>query len=332
MASVWNGKELQNYFTEEAGYSDAKSLDRTLKFLNEIQGDIASSADWPNLKLKLKKLIRRGTQKLDVSPQIPEAASIQLSSGGALTTGKACKIKITFVVFDEEEQEYSSIESEPSPASNEITPSDENQKILITNIASFDGATNILPNVIHRRVYLKQGDGPYLLVATLTDNDANQITIDANPSSTIEPPEQSMVEHLSSEDITISIGSMSLSEQSLDEIQKYDPGMTAVGTPQYYARISETKILLYPKPSTNLTITYWVKRRPSRIFAEEGRAIQLNRSLEEILDVGVNWKWLKWKRDEDWQTMRALYVDMKSQAKAEKIQKGGKYSKVKVVC
>lgn len=332
MASVWNGKELQEYYTEEAGYSDSRALTRTLKFLNEIQNDIASGADWPNLKFKLKKLIKRGTQRVDVSPQIPEAPAIQISAGGALTGAQAYRVKVTFVIFDEEGQEFSSIESEPSSPSNEVIPTDENLQILVTNIPSYEGSSNISPNIIHRRVYLKQGTGPYLLAATLTDNDANQVTIAANPSSTIEPPEQSMVEHLASEDITLSIGSFTLKEQSLDEIQQYDPGLTATGTPQYYARISETKILIYPKPSTNVTLTYWVKRRPSRIFPDAERALQINRSLESVIDVGVNWKWMKYKQDSEWMTMYNLYEDMKSKAKAEKIQKGGKFSKVKVVC
>jgi hypothetical protein len=330
MASVWNGKELQASYAEEAGYGDSKSLARTLKYINDIQTEIATSADWANLKFKLQKIISSDSQKFDISPQVPEAPSIELSTDGTLTAGKECKVKVTFVIFDEEKQEYSSIESEPSPASNSVTTSAGNQKIKLTNIPSLEGDYD--SEMVHRRIYLKIGSEPYFLAATIKENDSNTATIDAIPSSTIEPPEQSMVDHLSAEDIAIHAGSRVLVEASIDDIQKYDPALSSVGTPVYYARISDTKILIYPRPSSDITISYWIKRRPSRIFPEEDRSIQLSRSLENVLEVGVTWKWMKYKQDADWSQMYDLYRELKSQAKAEKVLKGGQFSKVRVVC
>lgn len=332
MASDWNGKALRDNYTNDAGYYDDGALKRTLRYVNEIQRDIASGGDWPNLVMKLKKRIKAGSQHVDVSPQIPEAPTVQTSAEGALTAGKKCRVKVTFVVFDEDELEYSSIESEPSPASAEVTPADENLKLLLTNIPTYDGSSSILPNKVHRRIYLKQGDEDYKLVGTIADNDTNTYEIEADPTSTIAPPEHSMVEHLTSDDISILTSSMNLKEETIDAIEKYDPGMTAKGIPRYYARITNTKILLYPRPATDTTISYWVKRRPSRIFAEEDRAIQLDRDLENVLDAGINWKWMKFKQDAEWTNMLEHYKQLKSEAKAEKVKRNGKVQKIKVVC
>lgn len=332
MSSDWNGKRLQEIYTEDAGFSDSDSLSRTLRYLNEIQSDICSSSSWANLKFRMKKFITSGSQKIDVSPQIPSAPIISLGSGGSLSEGVDCSVKVTFILFDETEQEINSIESQASDSSNVIKPTGENLKILVNNIPSYEGDYEKQPVMIHRRIYLKQGSSPFRLVATIKENDSNQVWIDTNPTSSIEPPEESMIENLASEDVAFHAGSVVLYEEKLDEIQKYDPAMTARGIPRYYARISDTQILLYPIPISDMTLSYWVKRRPSRIFAEENRPIQMSRSLENVLDVGVNYKWMKHKQDSDWTTMYNLYKDLRSEAKAEKVKRGGQSLRVKVVC
>lgn len=330
--SGWNGKDLVDSYTDDAGYSDSAAKARTLKYINEIQRDICSSNNWANLKFKLKKLIKEGTRQFDVSPQIPEAPVLRVMPDGELASGVEYSVKVTFVAFDESEQEYSSIESEPSEASKVITPTDGNIKIQVLNISTYDGDCEVSPLVFHRRIYLKHGNGTYKLAGTIKENDSNSFNISALPSSIIEPPERSMVENLSAEDLGIQIGSVTLTEEKLDNIQKYDPGMTSVGAPRYYARISETKVLIYPRPSQDTTVSYWVKRRPSTVFADKERPVQMSQSLENVLEVGVSSKWLRHKQDSDWTTMHNLYKELKSEAKAEKVKKGGQALTVKVVC
>jgi hypothetical protein len=332
MSSVWNGSTLQTNLSRDAGFTDSTSLARTLRFLNEVQRDIGS-INWPNLKFKMKKQVSASEQEVDISPQIPSAPTVIISAGGSLTADSECLVKITFVLFDEAGQEYSSIESEPSTSSSSVTPTGSDLTLSLSAIDTYDGSTSVKPATIHRRIYLKQGSGDYKLAKTLTDNTTTTTTITSNPSSTVEPPETSMVQNMADEDPIIELSGRILTQVKLEEILQYDPNLSrSSNTPVQYARISPTKIILYPKPSAAFTLSYWVFRRPSRIFAETDRAIQISPDLETLLQVGVAWKWDFYKRDEDWPSTKNLYDQMKSDAKAEKVKRGGQFSKVKVVC
>lgn len=330
MSSALNGSTLRDNYCQENGFTDTTSKARTLRYMNEIQKDISAGVDWPNLKFKLKKLIASGSQEVDISPQIPSAPTVAASAGGALTADSACLVKVSFVVFDESGEEYGSIESQPSDASSSVTPTGTDLTLSLSAIDTYDGSTSVKPATIHRRIYLKQGTGDYVLAKTLEDNTTTSTTIAANPTSTIEPPEFSMVDHMSDEDPIIEASGRFLEQVKLDDILKWDPNLSSSGTPQYYARVSPTKILIYPKTSSSLTLSYWAFRRPSRIFADSDRPIQLDPSLELLLQAGVDWKWFKYKQEADWYSMYELYERMK-EAAILKVKTGGQFHRIKVV-
>jgi hypothetical protein len=332
MSSIWNGSVLRTNYTQANGFTDSTSLARTLRFMNEIQKDICSSHRWANLKIKLKKEIASGIQEFDISPQVPSAATIALLAGGSITTGSVVYVKVTFVLFDEAGKEFNSIESEPSPASNTVTTAGADLALTLTAIDIYDGSTSVKPTVIHRRIYLKVGDGDYVLNKTLENNTAVTTTITAIGTSTIEPPEHSMVELMASEDPSIELSGLSLDEVKLDYILKSDPNLTATGQPYCYVRVSPTRIILYPCPSSAYTLSYWVYKRPAKMFADTDRAIQLDPSLENVFEIGVDWKWYKYKQDSDWLQMFQLYKDMKLEALNDKVKTGGTSSAVKRVC
>jgi hypothetical protein len=317
--------------TQEYGLTDTASQARFLMWMNEIQNDIADSYKWPFLKFKMKKLVEAGEQEIDISPDIPAAPLAVIAAGGTLTTSSVYKVKITFVIFDESGKEYASIESEPSVESSSCTATLVNATIALTSIPLFSGTSTVKPNNIYRRIYLSKDGGAYYLYSTITDNSTTTANITADTSSTIEPPEFSLVSLMSSEDPLIVGSSVSLSPASLDEIQKGDPGNASSGTPRYYARTSETKIYLYPKPSTNITITYWVYRIPSRIFNEATRALQINQALKSAFDQGVTWKSYKYRQDANEFAARQLYEQLKKEAHKKIGRAGGSFGHVKEV-
>lgn len=332
MSATWNGSAIRTRYSQKYGYTDTTSLARILEWMNEIQEDICSEYNWPFLKFKMKKQLTSSVSEHSLSPQIPSAPTIAASAGGALTADSACRVKVTFVLFDEDGREFSSIESEPSSASSSVTPTGSDLTLTLTNIDTYDGSTSVKPTTIHRRIYLKQGSGDYVLAKTIEDNTTTTTTISSNPSSTIEPPEYSMVHHLADEDPIIEASGYSLIQTDLDEILKYDPDLGSSGTPQYYARISPSKILLYPKPSSAITLSYWVFRRPSRIFADTDRVIQLDPDLKKVLDAGVLWKGYEYKDYDGQETKLSNYEELKRVAKGIKARTGGQYGTVKVVC
>lgn len=332
MSSTWNGSALQTRLAQKYGFSDSTSLIRVLEWANDISNDIQSCHSWPFLKFKMKKQIVSGDQEIDISPQVPSACTIALLAGGTITDATAITVKITFVLFDESGKEINSLESEPSTASNSVTTTTGTQSLTLTAVDLYDGTSTVKPTVIHRRVYVKVGSAAYFLSKTLEDNTTTTTTVTTIPSSVIEPPEYSLVSLMAAEDPFIEGSGVSLCQNKLDAILKSDPGLTASGTPAYYARVSPTKILIYPKPSATYTISYWVYRIPSRIFADTDRPIQLHHALKEALDAGVTWKGYEYKDQDGQESKQNTYEMRKQDAKGIVGRTGGHSSTVKVVC
>lgn len=332
MSSTWNGQALQVRYSQKYGFSDSTSLVRVLEWLNDVQDDIQACHSWPFLKFKMKKQVISGDQEIDISPQIPSACTIAALAGGSITTSSVCYVKVTFLLFDESGKEINSLESEPSIASNAITVSGSNLSLTITGIATYNGTATVKPTVIHRRIYLKVGSAAYFLSSVITDNTTTTKTATVVPTSVVEPPEYSLVSVLAGEDPFIEGSGTTLNQNKLDDLLKYDPNLTASGVPNYYARISPTKIMIYPKPSATYTLSYWVYRIPARIFADADRPIQLYHALKESLDAGVTWKFYEYK-DQDGQESKKINYEMRKQdAKGVVGRSGGMALTVKAVC
>lgn len=331
MSATFNGSALRTRYAQKYGFSDSTSLARVLEWINEFQQDICSEFAWPFLKIKLKKQITSTEQEVDLSPQIPSAPTIALLAGGTLATG-AVYLKTTFVLFDETGREFGSIESEPSDASNTVTLAGGDLSLTVTNIDTYDGSTSVKPTTIHRRLYISTDGTTYYLAKTISDNTTATTTITAPTTSTIEPPEFSMVEHIAGEDLMIEASGYQLTEESLENILAYDPNLSATGTPTNYARISKTKVFIWPRPSGNTTISYWAIKKPSRIFAEASRVIQLDSSFQKLMDAYVTWKGHEQKDKDGQETKLSNYESLKSAAKGTKSKTGGRSRTVRVVC
>ncbi len=328
----WNGSNLYTKWLAKYGFSDSASAARVIEWINDVQNDIQACHSWPFLKFKMKRQVVSGDQEIDISPQIPSAPTLALLAGGSLVADSAVYVKVTFVIFDESGKEINSLESEPSNASNTVTPTGANLGLTITDLDLFDGVATVKPITIHRRIYLKVGSAAYFLAKTIEDNTTTSTTIIAPTTSVIEPPEYSLVSLMASEDPFIEGSGISLCQNQLDVILKSDPGLTASGTPTYYARVSPTKIVIYPKASATYTISYWVYRIPSRIFADADRPIQLHHALKEALDAGVTWKGYEYKDQDGQESKRNTYEMRKQDAKGVIGRTGGQSSTVKVVC
>lgn len=331
MAAVWNGSALQIRFVQKYGINDTASYVRVLEWMNDIQDDIQAYCGWPFLKFKMKKQVVSGEQEINIAPQIPSTVTIALASGGSITTASICYVKTTFLLFDEGGREIDSLESEPGLESNAVTTTGSTLSIAISAIPLFNGTATVKPTVIHRRIYLKIGSSPYYLSTTLTNNTATTATITTVPTSIFEPPEYSLVSLMSSEDPFIEGTGVSLVKEKLDNILKYDPTFSASGTPSYYARTGTEKIFIYPKPSSTYTISYWVYRIPSRIYADTTRPIQLLHSLKETLEAGVTWKFYEFKDQDGQESKKANYERKKEEVKGTIGRTGGGPIRVKEV-
>lgn len=329
---AWNGLYLTDKFLRKYGFRDTNSRARVLDWINVIQRDIGSYHAWPFLKIKLKKRLSVGSQEVDLSPMIPSKPTLSLQSGGSLTDAATVRAKVTFLIFDESGKEVNSIESEPSIASDAVTTANPQKTIRVSGLTAFTGDSSVKPTTIHRKIYLKIGDNPYYLAATVENNVDTEVDISSDPSTTYEPPSSSMVAFLSTEDPIIENSGIALYLNKHDDILKYDPNLSNGGTPQYYARIDNKKILVYPKVSEEITISYWVIKVPSEIFYDQDRPVQLDQSFHELLEAGVTWKMYEDKDQDGQESKKANYYQLRDQYKETYTKNNGHALTVRSVC
>ena len=328
MSATLTGSALLTRFYQKYGLDDTTSQARVLEWINEVLLDISHEHPWDFLKFRLKKSVSSGEQWVDLSPQIPAAPSAAIAAGGSLTDGSTYAVKVTFLLFtDSGAREFDSIESQPSAASSTVTGTAANKTINLTAIPTYTDAAAHAPTTIHRRVYLSKDSGAFILSSTITDNTTTTLSITSESSSVIEPPEFPMVDRMAAEDIFLITQGYQLRKTTKDEILKQDPGLSSTGTPTHYARDGR-KAFLWPRPSATLTISYFVIKRPSYIFNDSSRVVQLEPFLKPALDAGVVWKGYEYKDQDGQESKRSNYDDAISRAKNMSQKEYGKFLSV----
>lgn len=304
----WNGLSLATNYALEAGYtsSDTTAFARILRYVNEAQTDICAKYKWPFLNIKLERVLTSGDEIVSIAPPKPSAPSASVVSGGSLEADTTYYIRVTFQIFDETGDNDRRIESVASSSASATTTTTD-KTVILTGIGLWTGSSASTPNTVWRNIYVSTDNVNFYYHSTITDNTTTTIGVTSEPTSTEEPPFEGLVDGLSDSVITIESGGSALRQVTKEWIQRQDPGRNQTGRPNCFAVLDRKTIMLHPKPDSAYTITYYVKRLPSAIFANNTRPLQIPRFLQPAIDDYVAWKDFKHEDTAGKQSMRANY-------------------------
>lgn len=300
--SKWTQKQLidevlQDYWSSSENETDKAKV---IGWINEVQDMLVQEIRIPHFRIQLKKLLPTEQETINLSPEIPGAATAVLSAGGSLVEDSVYKVITTFLIYDDDGKRY--IESEAGTESSELTATAVNATIDLTNIPVYSGDTSVNPLTIYRRVYLAikaDGESEFadpILVQTIQDNSTTTLSISSEPSSTVTPPSDTEIDELSSEQMTWATGSGYLRREDRSSVRRYSPSTTNTtsDTPYVFDYEGNDSIFLWPPLSSESstaqrTLIYWVYRRPHEVFYESSRKVDLPISFKRALKAGVKW-------------------------------------------
>lgn len=290
----WNGADLITDFSQELGDTSTAFKTKVLRWINEGIRDIATSHNWPFLREKGKAILTSGQDTHSLVLSAPTAPSLALLAGGSLTADSACTVLITYY------EGVSGVESVAGTASSSATPTGANLSLTVSSIP-----VSSAPLVTARRVYLSQGGGAYKLYSTISDNTSTTTTITANASSDVAPPDESYI-HMLDGDPFIE-GSRILYGQSLQQLKFETAADTSSGTPERWAAINQSEIVVYPKPSSNTTMSFYYFKLPAKVVDSSASYPQLPGWLYEQLHDYVIWRGYSYRDRDGKESKKANY-------------------------
>lgn len=278
MTRSWNGKALIDELAQRGWDTSTTHIERVRKWINDIQNDIVADIPQDHRRIRLKKLLTSGQEEYDLSPTIPEKPYVYTASGGSLTNGTEYIVYITSLTYDDDLKEY--IESEPSEPSTAVSADATNKTLNIISTPVLPGSQDVKPINIRRRVYVSKKastdtvHGEPLFSVDIENNVDTTLTITTEPTSTITPPSDSMVDQLCSDEIFIEGSNRYLYQNQRNKIRRFNPSGSDTGTPDAFDFVGPKKIRIYPplsnnyvniNPDTNVSITAF-------LYSNDGRS------------------------------------------------------------
>ena len=300
MSYKWTQKAVIDEMLQElwSAANETTFLAKTIGWINEIQDNLTQEIRIPYYEINLKKLLPTQQDVINLSPQVPDAPSAAINSGGSLVDGTSYKVYVTFVIWDDDVKRY--IESEPSLASGVVTGTSTNKTIDVTSIDTYNGDTSYRPTTIYRNIYVAKTDsngdyGDPFFSSQITDNTTTTATITSEPTSTVSPPSDSEIDMISEKQMTWAAGTNYLRKQSRSILTRYSPDVNQDSTtPYYFDFVGHDSIYLYPRLDSSSTdaqrtLLYQVYRRPHEVFYDATRQMDMPIAFKRALKCGVKW-------------------------------------------
>lgn len=333
MTRRWNGKSLVDEISVRIWDTSTASLARIIGWINEIQDDIVSELPMDEYKFELKKLLPTDQEIVDLSPQIPSAATAAIASGGSLTEGSVYTVYTSFLIYDGDNKNY--IESE-AKASSSVTATASDKTIDLTDIDTYDGDTSMEPTTIHRRIYLQIGSNEPFFVQDITDNTTTTLSITSEPTSTVTPVSDSEVERITSDHPRFTSAGKVLFKIDRSQALRFNPNGSNSTTPDSFDYVGLRKIFLYPKldsgaTTAQRTLKYTVYRRPHEVFYDVDRAIDMPIIAKRAIIEGVLWKSYEFRDRAGKESKLQNYEQLKAKLVDKMTRQSGKPSAIRDV-
>lgn len=318
MSRSWNHKAVIDILVSELWNATTANV---ILWLNEIQDDLATEIPVDFFKFKLKKLLPTEQELISLSPDIPDAPTVAISSGGSLTNGSTYKVYVTFKIFNPDGTvQY--IESEPSVASSAVAADASNATIDVSAIPTYPGDTSVEPASIYREIYvatLASGGSAYgepFYHGEIADNTTTTYSITSEPASTRTPPSASEVDQLSSEHPVFLSSNKYLVREDANKLRRIDSDSYTTAAPTHFDFIGLDKIFLYGKLSSGATtaqrtLSYYVLRRPHEFFYDVDLPVDLPIQAKKALISGVIYKGWRFNDRDGWVSQKNIYEQEK---------------------
>lgn len=300
---AWNGLALQTEFSETLGDTATAFKARVLKFMNDIQDDVCSRYQWPFLKKTGGKTLSTTSEYQNLHTTAPSTApSIAVEVGGSLTTGSTYTVGVTF---------YQSSDDYETPLSSYPTALTVSGSSLQLAVSSIPVSTD--PLVTARNVYLSKDSGAFYYYSQIANNTATTTTVTADVSSTVEPPDYDGVKELLADPWIESYGHQ-LQYKSEADLRMLFPNAFGTGQPEWYGIAGQSRIIVYPIPSSALTLRFPYIRIPKRLFASSTSQPELPIWMKPILEAGVLMKGYQYRERDAASFYAQLYEQRLTQA------------------
>jgi len=252
----FNGKSLVDEWAAEQSDTSSAHLSRVLTYVNDGILDIASRHGWKTHRRKGKKILTASAEEQELKTTAPTAPSVAVSSGGSLTDATVFNVYVTYV-------DSNGYETPAGTASANVTTASPNLQIDVTSIP-----VSPEPLVTARNLYLQKASGNILYSQQVADNTTTTATIDEEPTDsdvTARPPEYDQIRKLDGDPFFEGSPELQLVNRTIDQMRYLHKGSFSDGTPQIYGLITDTNLLLNPRPSSALTLSYYYFKRPPMV-------------------------------------------------------------------
>jgi hypothetical protein len=212
----------------------------------------------------------------DLNLSIPSAPSVSASNGGSLTDATDYYVLVTFY------EESTGRESLAGVSSAVVTTASPNLTISITSIP-LSGDTL----VTSRRLYLRSGTGNFYFSKEISDNTTTTSTITSNATSLIRPPDYNSIRKLHLNPFFESSNESTLIFRDAGQLRLLFQGQFETGTPSYWAPISDSSVLLYPRPSSSIELSFNFYRYPKKVYYSADSQPELPIVFKQAIKAGV---------------------------------------------